>query len=137
MTNPATNGHPELPQSFGLLLKELRESRGLSQSALGRRCGTSHATISRLESGERMPSRKLVSRLARAMALDQAEAARLFAVAGFWPTVACNSRQSLLAILSRLLEDRKLDEATREQAVQRVSELVAWLSDQPGKDNGT
>jgi len=83
-----------------------------------------------------MPSRTMVSRLARAMLLGHAEAGQLFTAAGFWPTVAANGRQSLVATLSRLLEDRKLDEATREQAVQRVSELVAWLNDRLDKENG-
>jgi transcriptional regulator with XRE-family HTH domain len=134
MVDPTKDNGSLSPHSFGSLLKELRESRGLSQSELGRRCGMSHATISRLESGERMPSRTMVNRLARAMLLSHAEAGQLFAVAGFWPTVAANGRQSLLATLSRMLEDRTLDEATRDQAVQKVSEIVAWLDDRVGKE---
>jgi transcriptional regulator with XRE-family HTH domain len=134
MVGRENDNEQSLSHSFGSLLKELRESRGLSQSELGRRCGMSHATISRLESGGRMPSRTMVSRLARAMSLSHAEAGRLFAVAGFWPTVAVNGRQSLIATLSRILEDRKLDEATRDQAAQKVGELVAWLDGQLGKE---
>jgi len=134
MTHPANNSYSAPAGSFGSLLKKLRESRGLSQSKLGRRCGTSHATISRLESGSRVPSRSLVSRLARAMSLDDVELAQLFAAAGFWPTVSCNGRQFLLATLSRKLEDRKLDEATRDQAIQKVGELIAWLDGQLSKE---
>jgi transcriptional regulator with XRE-family HTH domain len=136
MMRPAGNGHSAPTKSFGSLLKELRESRGLSQNKLGRRCGTSHATISRLESGDRVPSRAMVSRLARAMSLGDIESAWLFAAAGFWPTVAVNDRQFLLATLSRILENRTLDEATREQVVQQISELVAWLNGQLGKEKG-
>jgi hypothetical protein len=33
-----------------------------------------------------------------------------------------------------MLEDRTLDEATRDQAVQKVSEIVAWLDDRVGKE---
>lgn len=134
MAHPANNSYSVPAASFGSLLKQLRESRGLSQSKLGRLCGTSHATISRLESGSRVPSRSMVSRLARAMSLDDVELAQLFAAAGFWPTVAVNDRQLLLATLSRMLEDRTLDEETREQAVQKVSEIVSWLNDQLGKE---
>jgi len=134
MAHPANNSYSAPAGSFGSLLKQLRESRGLSQSKLGRRCGTSHATVSRLESGDRVPSRPMVSRLARAMSLDDVELAQLFAAAGFWPTVSCNGRQLLLATLSRMLEDRTLDEGTREQAVQKVSEIVSWLNDQLGKE---
>jgi transcriptional regulator with XRE-family HTH domain len=134
---PQAHGNDQLPsRSFGLLLKGLRESRGLSQSELGRRCGMSHATISRLESGGRMPSRTMVNRLIRAMSLDHAEASHLLAVAGFWPTVAVNGRQSLLATLARMLEDRRLDEAARQQVVRQVSELIAWLDSQLGKGKG-
>jgi transcriptional regulator with XRE-family HTH domain len=134
MVGRENDNEQSLSHSFGSLLKELRESRGLSQSKLGRRCGMSHATISRLESGDRMPSRTMVNRLARAMSLSHAEAGRLFAVAGFWPTVAVNGRQSLLATLARILEDHALDTATREQATQKVSEIVSWLNGQLGKE---
>jgi hypothetical protein len=68
------------------------------------------------------------------MSLSHTEAGQLFAAAGFWPTVAVNGRQSLVATLSRILEDRKLDEATRDQAVQKVSELVTWLDGQLSKE---
>ena len=137
MMHPASNGHSVPTKSFGSLLKELRESRGLSQSKLGRRCGASHATISRLESGDRVPSRAMVSRLARAMSLDDIESAWLFAAAGFWPTVAVNDRQFLLATLSRILENRTLDKETRDQAAQKVSELVTWLRSQLSMENDT
>ncbi|MBO9308002.1 helix-turn-helix transcriptional regulator [Thermomicrobium sp.] len=134
MTHPANNSYAVPAGPFGSLLKQLRESRGLSQSKLGRRCGISHATVSRLESGSRAPSRSMVSRLARAMSLDDVEFAQLLAAAGFWPTVAANERQFLLATLSRKLEDRTLDEETREQAVEKVSEIVSWLNGQLGKE---
>ena len=128
-----SNGHLQPLGSFSELLKELRESRGLSQNQLGRRCGMSHATVSRLESSDRMPSRKMVCRLARAMSLDDIEFARLLAAAGFWPTVAANERQFLLATLSRMVEDRRLDEAMRNQVTQKVGEIVTWLDSQLSK----
>jgi hypothetical protein len=70
------------------------------------------------------------------MSLDDIESAWLFITAGFWPTVAVNDRQLLLATLSRILENRALDEETREQVVQQISGLVAWLHGQLGKEKG-
>ena len=51
-------------------LKELRESKGLSQRELARRSGVPTATINRLEQGNDRPSFKDAKKLADALALD-------------------------------------------------------------------
>jgi transcriptional regulator with XRE-family HTH domain len=47
-------------------LKLFREMRGLSQDGLAQLIGTTKATISRLESGERWPSVAMMRRIATA-----------------------------------------------------------------------
>ena len=54
-------------------LKELRESKGLSQRELSRRSGVPAATINRLEQGNDQPSFKDAKKLADALALDPKE----------------------------------------------------------------
>ena len=54
-------------------LKELRESKGLSQRELARRSGVPVATINRLEQGNDRPSFKDAKKLADALALDPKE----------------------------------------------------------------
>lgn len=52
---------------FGDFLKSLRESNGLMQRELADRVGISASMLSRLESGERDPTVRMLSDLARAM----------------------------------------------------------------------
>lgn len=52
---------------FKSRLKELRLSRGLSQSDLAKRCGFQPSAISHFETGEREPSMNSLDRLASAL----------------------------------------------------------------------
>ena len=70
---------------FGVLLKNLREKRGVSQSKLAERAEFDHSYVSRLESGARMPTRDAVERLAEALKLEQPQLDSLLAAAGFLP----------------------------------------------------
>lgn len=55
------------PTGFGVILKQLRESAGLTQSELGERCGMAYQAIARIERGENEPSWPTVLKLARAL----------------------------------------------------------------------
>ena len=70
---------------FGVLLKQLRESRRVSQSKLAERADFDHSYVSRLESGARMPTREAVDRLAEALGLAPNQQDSLLASAGFLP----------------------------------------------------
>ena len=53
---------------FGLILRRLRFEKGLSQEALAERAGmSSHAHLSRLESGHKQPTVEMLFRLAEAL----------------------------------------------------------------------
>ena len=51
-------------------LRELREAKGLSQSAIQDQAGLSHAHISRIENGHSTPSLRVVERWAEALDVE-------------------------------------------------------------------
>jgi transcriptional regulator with XRE-family HTH domain len=71
--------------TFGGLLADLRERRGLSQFTLSINAGYSPNFISRLECGNRHPSRETIAVLAEALALDADDTGRLYVSAGLLP----------------------------------------------------
>ena len=114
---------------FGQALRAFREGRGVSQAELGRRLGMSHATVSRLESGSRRPSRVMALRIAHALGLSDDERAQLLVAAGYWPTVSNGNGQAVLAEIGLYLADRRLPDAVRDEAYRRLAEIAAWLRD--------
>jgi DNA-binding XRE family transcriptional regulator len=74
-TDNGRNGDAEadgadLASSIGKFVAWRREELGLSQRELGKRAGVSHTVISRLESGQQVPSPKTLERLAEAFRED-------------------------------------------------------------------
>jgi transcriptional regulator with XRE-family HTH domain len=67
----------------GTIIKELRESRSLSQSKLAERCDFDHSYISRLESGVRNPTRDALERISIHLGLVPKEDRRLMNAGGF------------------------------------------------------
>jgi transcriptional regulator with XRE-family HTH domain len=59
---------------FGEWLRAERDKRGWSQAQVAENAETSVPTISRVETGERSPSRKLVTKIATALGADPREA---------------------------------------------------------------
>ena len=92
---------------FGRALKPLREERHLSQAKLAERAGFDHSYVSRLESGERRPTRSAVASLAAAMKLDGAGFDTLLAAAGFLPNdpVMLLADEPAVAAILQLLGD--------------------------------
>jgi DNA-binding XRE family transcriptional regulator len=62
----ANGNSAELASSIGRFVAWRREELGLSQRELAKRAGISHTVISRLESGQQVPSPKTLERLADA-----------------------------------------------------------------------
>ena len=73
---------------FGAELKRYRERYPISQSKLALKCDFDHSYISRLESGERMPSREAILKLSAALELSEVDSDRLLASGGFMPSKA-------------------------------------------------
>jgi DNA-binding XRE family transcriptional regulator len=65
-TAAAEGNGAELASSIGKFVSWRREELGLSQRELAKRAGISHTVVSRLESGQQVPSAKTLERLAEA-----------------------------------------------------------------------
>ena len=59
--------------TFGATLRRFRKDRGISQTTLANRAGFDPSYVSRLEHGDRLPSRGTVNNLAVALACTDAE----------------------------------------------------------------
>lgn len=52
---------------FGRLLRELRESKGMTLKSLAKRIGMRHSSISRYENGEQVPAFDVVQQICAAL----------------------------------------------------------------------
>jgi transcriptional regulator with XRE-family HTH domain len=79
-----TLAHPAIQEpGFGLLMRQWRRRRGLSQLDLATTGGVSQRHVSFLESGRARPSRQMVLHLSALLDLPLRERNRLLAAAGF------------------------------------------------------
>ena len=62
-----------LQRKFGLVLKELRKEKGLSQESLGYQSDIDRTYISDIEKGERNISLKIIKRLSEALQISLSE----------------------------------------------------------------
>ncbi len=117
---------------FGPLLRQLREARGLSQSALAGRAGFDRSYINRLEAGERgTPAPAATEALAQALDLGDAEADRFYAAAGLLPRslLALGPADPTLLLLAQRLTDPRLSVAARAALRATVETMVrCWAN---------
>ena len=93
--------------SFAATLRRLRETAGLSQRGLAKRCGLTPAYLSLLEAGRRTPERGTVLRLAEALALQETSRAGLLHAAGYAEQGRAGARDpGPLAEVEALLADK-------------------------------
>lgn len=115
---------------FATTLRRLRRERMISQTQLANRASFDHSYLSRLEAGNREPSRDTVSRLGDAMQLADIERSMLFASAGFTTSgdpLRFTSDPELMA-LAEILWDERLDVGHREQirhCLRSIAELCS------------
>lgn len=64
-------------KAFGLVIREMRKARGLSQEALCNEASLDRAFLSLLESGRKQPSLTTIFRLATVLQMDASELLRL------------------------------------------------------------
>jgi transcriptional regulator with XRE-family HTH domain len=63
-------------KAFGLVIKQMRKARGLSQEALADEAHLDRTFISQLETGSKQPSLTTIFRLAAALQLEASELLR-------------------------------------------------------------
>lgn len=67
LTNMLVNKSNTLEQSFGLILREARKSRGFSQEILALEAGVDRNFVSLLERGKNQPTLSTIFKLAKAL----------------------------------------------------------------------
>jgi transcriptional regulator with XRE-family HTH domain len=85
MTRSSTASNSNLTHSFGTLLKQWRDRRGLSQLNLALESGVSQRHISFIESGRAKPSREMILELATVLEIPLRQQNLMLTVAGFAP----------------------------------------------------
>lgn len=79
---------PAPDTTFGDALRQARSARRVSQNRLADRAGFDHSYVSRLESGERWPSRDAIDAIAAALELTRSQHDTLLLAGGFAPSWA-------------------------------------------------
>lgn len=97
---------------FGLMLRDWRRARGMSQLSLALDCGVSQRHLSFLESGRSRPSRGMVLHLASALALPLRDQNTMLLAAGFAPAFGeraldAPELQPVMAALDRILAQQE------------------------------
>lgn len=80
--------------AFGTSLKSIRSERGMSQSDLAGRIGSTQRHISFLETGRAQPSRYMIQRIERELGLPVTRAHVLYDTAGFASPYKCRAEES-------------------------------------------
>lgn len=126
--SPARGGRRagSAPPRFGPMLASLRDGRGLLRKQLADAAGLDPSTVTRLESGERGPSREVVDRLANALDASSAELHALLTAAEILPAeAAILLDEPELARLSMVLADPTLTVLHRRLLLTYVELAVA------------
>jgi len=114
-------------EDFGVLLRELRLARGVSQASLAGRAGIDRSYVNRMEAGGRgAPAPESTEALALALELTDHEADRLFAAAGLLPRSLrrLGPADPTILLLAQRLTDPRLSVAAR-AALRSTVEAIA------------
>jgi transcriptional regulator with XRE-family HTH domain len=130
-------GDERLNLSFGQTMKALRESRRMSQGQLGRATGYDHSYISRIEAGNRRPSREVVSHLADTLGLVDNERNAFFAAGGFLPEdVPFAHMPAAFWDAALIMNDPQIDQPLKHLLTSTVASAVATINAYQEATNG-
>lgn len=118
------------PAGFGRSLRALRLQRGLSQTQLARDAGFDHSYVSRLESGDRAPSREAVMRLAHELGLTPDQRDELLFAGGFVPTdpTALLADEPVLREVYQALNDPSLASRFKHLIRRDLFTTMSWVA---------
>jgi transcriptional regulator with XRE-family HTH domain len=113
-------------EEFRGLLKRHREARRWSQERLAAEAEMDHSLVSRLESGQRSPTRDAIGKLARGLELAPEQKDRLLIAAGFFPDQPENALSDEPAVtrIYRILRDEKTPQPVRDNLRQLLNNLT-------------
>lgn len=122
---------PDDLAAFRAALKRFRDARRWSQEKLAFHAGMDHSLVSRLESGQREPTREAVGKLAAGLALDSVERDLLLAAAGYFPEEPANlfAHDPQIARLLALLLDPAARPARRAALRAALDGVLALAED--------
>lgn len=103
-------------EAFRALLKRHREARRWSQERLASESEMDHSLVSRLESGQRSPTREAIAKLARGLQLPTEQKDRLLIAAGFFPEQPENALadEPEVTRIYRILRDEQTPQPVRD-----------------------
>ena len=103
-------------EEFRALLKRHREGRRWSQERLASESEMDHSLVSRLESGQRSPTREAIGKLARGLELATEQKDRLLIAAGFFPEQPENALADEPSVtrIYRILRDEHTPQPVRD-----------------------
>ena len=113
-------------EEFRGLLKRHREARRWSQERLAAEAEMDHSLVSRLESGQRSPTRDAIGKLTRGLELAPEQKDRLLIAAGFFPDQPENalSDEPSVTRIYRILRDEKTPQPVRDNLRQLLNNLT-------------
>ena len=114
--------------TFGTLLIRHRTQRGLSQPKLAKRCDLNHTCLSRLEHGNRHPTRETVERLIAGLDLTDSEATAFRSAAGFLNAGDGVVMRPVLTEIDQALSDPALPDAVAVTIRQQLDSLKRVLT---------
>src|SRR5918998_689743 len=117
---------PRNTEEFRALLKRHREARRWSQERLASESEMDHSLVSRLESGQRSPTREAIGKLARGLDLPTEQKDRLLIAAGFFPEQVENVliEEPTVRAIYTFLRDDEPPQPVRDNLRQVLSGLV-------------
>lgn len=113
-------------EEFRGLLRRFRDARRWSQEHLAAQAEMDHSLVSRLESGQRSPTREAIGKLARGLELPPEQKDRLLIAAGFFPDQPENalSDEPSVTRIYRILRDVNTPEPVRDNLRQLLNNLT-------------
>ena len=117
---------PREGTQFARMLRQFREDRQISQSRLAEASNFDHSYVSRLESGNRAPTRDAVNKLADALMLSANERDSLLASAGFMPqrVESLFADEPVLGDVFTLLHNDEIPEQVRMNVRQMLRVMI-------------
>lgn len=114
-------------ESYGVLLKTYRQTRGVSQRALARAMKLNPTLINRSEAGQRPPSSpEEIADVARVLQLTGAEHDTLLASSGYWPAAltSLGPGDPTLQAVATTLADPSLPAGVGEEVRRAIAALL-------------
>jgi transcriptional regulator with XRE-family HTH domain len=120
-----------MSDDFRALLRRYRDRRRWSQERCALECEMDHSLVSRLESGQRTPTRDSLAKLCAGLGLLPAETDALLLAAGYRPHCpeSVIADEPAVADLYRLLKDERLAAGARASLRQALTALASTVDD--------